>query len=212
MALPYGYKREALPKVTSTVRPLVTSVSSPLYIDMRAAGHSTDRQGGWTAALEQFRAGLQQYLAQRLHHAQNAEELAQEVYLRLLRVESPQRVKSPQAYMYRVAVNALQEFRAREASSPVAFDSERVAQIGEHLSDDSATPETLIDRHTEGRELEKLVAQLPPMQRRVLLMATSQDLPHAQIASTLGISVRTVRNHLYRALHACRQQLSARDR
>lgn len=177
---------------------------------MTIAGSTKSRFGGWTGALEQFRGGLQRYLSRRLQHAQNAEELAQEVYLRLLRVENPDRVKSPQAYMYRVALNALQEFRAREEANPVAFDSERVEQMGERLSDDTASPEVLIDRSTESHALEALIARLPPMQQRVLLMATSQDLPHAQIAQLLGISVRTVRNHLYRALHFCRQHAAER--
>jgi len=96
---------------------------------MRVARDSNSRRDAWTQALEQFRLGLARYLAHRLYNAQTAEDLAQEVYLRLLRVANPERVKSPQAYVYRVAANALQEFRAREESSIVTFDSERAGGV-----------------------------------------------------------------------------------
>lgn len=175
---------------------------------MRTAKNIGGRPSGWAGALEQFRTGLYRYIAQRLHHAESAEELAQEVYLRLLRVEDPARVKSPQAYMYRVAVNALQEFRAREEASVVAFDSERMEQLGERVGDESAAPESLLEQQADDEHLESLLSQLPPMQRKVLLMATSQDMSHAQIGEALGISVNTVRNHLYRALAFCRQRIS----
>ena len=178
---------------------------------MRAAKNSKGRPSGWAGALEQFRVGLHRYLARRLHNAESAEELAQEVYLRLLRVQDPKRVKSPQAYMYRVAVNALQEFKAREEANPVAFDSERIERLGERVGDESAAPEHLLDQQTEDERLEKLIAQLPPMQRKVLLMAMSKDLSHAEIGKALGISTRTVRNHLYRAFAFCRQRISNKD-
>lgn len=179
---------------------------------MRSQHDAKRKPSPWAGALEQFRAGLQHYLLRRLQHADNAEELAQEVYLRLLRVVDPTRVKSPQAYMYRVAINALQEFKAREDANPVAFDSERLEHLSEQLSDDSAGPELLLERQAENEELEHILIQLPPMQRKVLLMATSQDLPHSEIGRTLGISVRTVRNHLYRALAFCRQQAAQKER
>lgn len=44
-----------------------------------------------------------------------------------------------------------------------------------------------------------------PMQQAVLLMAKRQDMSHAQIAVTLGISVGTVRKHLARAVSQCRK-------
>jgi RNA polymerase sigma factor (sigma-70 family) len=163
--------------------------------------------GTWRFALEQFHSGLFGFLVRRLRNMQNAEDLSQEVYLRLLRVDEPARVKNPQAYMYRVAVNAVQEFQAREENSPVGFDSELVARLSERTEDESATPERLFEQQTDEYGLQALIRSLPPMQRTVLLMAACQALPHAEIARTLGISVRTMRNHLYRALSSCRQSL-----
>lgn len=178
-------------------------------VSRSAPGRERRRGPGdaWAAALEQFQSGLFGFLIRRMRSRHNAEDLSQEVYLRLLRVDEPGRVRNPLAYMYRVAVNAVQEFRAREESNPVGFDSELVSQLGERTLDESASPERLFEQQTDEYGLQQLIQTLPPMQRTVLLMATCRALPHAHIAKELGISIRTMRNHLYRALATCRQSL-----
>lgn len=175
--------------------------SHPVQVDSGSAVTS------WAGALAQFHSSLLAFLLRRMRNLQAAEDLSQEVYLRLLRVQTPDRVKNPQAYMYRVAVNAMQEFRAREDNSPVGFDSELLSQLGERTEDGSPTPEQLVEAQADEYGLEELIKKLPPMQRTVLLMATCQQLPHAEIARQLDISISTMRNHLYRALFSCRQQL-----
>lgn len=164
----------------------------------------------WAGALAQFHSSLLGFFLRRMRNLQAAEDLSQEVYLRLLRVQAPDRVKNPQAYMYRVAINAMQEFKAREDNNPVGFDSELVSQLGERTEDGAPTPEQLFEAQTDEYGLEELIKKLPPMQRTVLLMATCQQLPHVEIARQLGISISTMRNHLYRALFSCRQQLPSR--
>lgn len=162
-------------------------------------------------AFAQFRSGLQQYLLRRLKSSASAEDLAQEVYLRLLRVGSDERVKHPQAYVYRVASNVLYEFRQHERRGLVAFDSEIAEQAEERWADEAAGPEESIDSQARERLLAGIVAGLPPMQRAVFLLAKHEDLSHAEIAKRLDIAVNTVRVHLYRALCECRQALSRTD-
>jgi RNA polymerase sigma factor (sigma-70 family) len=160
-----------------------------------------------TLAYEQFHSGLYRYLLRRLGSAQNAEDLAQEVYLRLLRTADPGQVKYPQAYVYRVAFNVLYEFRLRARGDPVVFDSETVAEAADELPDDATLPEQAYEDGAKERQFERAIAQLPPMQRAVLRLATHHNLAHAQIAEKLGISVSTVRNHLYKAVDFCRHEV-----
>ena len=55
------------------------------------------------------------------------QDLAQEVFLRLLRVSNPDLVRHPRAYMLRVAINVLQEWRRRDdrfvVTAPVELDT-----------------------------------------------------------------------------------------
>ncbi len=158
-------------------------------------------------AFTQFRAGLHRFLLRRLRGSQDVEDLAHEVYLRLLRSGGSAPVKYPQAYVYRVALNVLYEFKFHRKHGVVTFDSETLAGVLNGLEDPADAPDELYERsHLEDR-LGAAVAQLSPMQRAVFLLAKHQDLSHTQIAERLGISVNTARVHLHRAICHCRQAL-----
>lgn len=172
------------------------------------ATRSSTTLGLASLAFEQFSAGLYRYLLRRLRNTQNAEDLSQEVYLRLLRTTEPGQVRSPQAYVYRVALNVLCEFQMRQRSSEVSFDSEAMAHVTEELADEAATPETVYEQQVQEARLERVIHELPPMQRAVLRLATQHPLSHAQIAEQLGISVNTMRSHLYKAIDHCRHRMA----
>lgn len=159
-------------------------------------------------AFSQFRTGLYRYLLRRMHSAQNAEDLVQEVYLRLVRAVDLQQVKFPQAYVYRIACNVLSEFQVRERGRETALDSESLLQLAENIADENPLPEEKYEQGVRDVQLTRAIANLPPMQRAVLQLAMRQDLSHAQMAQQLGITVSTVRNHLYKAIDACRHRLS----
>jgi RNA polymerase sigma-19 factor, ECF subfamily len=152
-----------------------------------------------------FREGLYRYLLHRLRNAESAEDLTQEVYLRLHRGAERTLVSNPQAYVFGVAFNVLSEFRLHEAHSPIDFDSATVERISEQLTDAAETPEQIQDRLELARWLDGVLARLSPMQKAVLLMAKRQGLTHAEIALKLGIAVGTVRKHLARAIAQCRK-------
>ncbi len=179
-----------------TVHTATASGSGPAPRPERAAGQ----------LFEQFRTGLYRYLLRRLRSADNAEDLAQEVYLRLLRAADLEQVRCPQAYVYRIAANVLYEFRLRERSARVLFDSTAMSEAMQQLTDDSAQPEKAYEDSARSDRFERLIAQLAPMQRAVLQLATQHQLAHAQIAEKLGISISTVRNHLYKAIDHCRHR------
>jgi len=168
------------------------------------------RRGSGFAALafDTFQERLHRFLLRRLRSRENAEDLAQEVYLRLLRFSDGDLVKQPQAYLYQVAFNVLCEFKLQEKKQVVSFDSAAAAVVADKLAADSAPPEEALDRQTDERRLDAVLERLPPMQRAVFLLAIRHGLPHAEIARKLGISLHTVRKYLYRALHYCREQLA----
>lgn len=174
-----------------------------------AAGQAEGPPRWAGVAFEHFRSGLYRYLLRRLHSCENAEDLAQEVYLRLLRAADLRQVRYPQAYVYRIAFNVLYEFRMRERGSPTVFDSTAVASAAEELADEALTPDEVYDHSERKRRFEAVTARLPPMQRAVLRLAAHHSLSHAQIAQTLGISVNTVRNHLYKAIDYCRHHVGS---
>lgn len=154
---------------------------------------------------EQYRGGLQRYLMRRLEHAQNAQDLAQEVYLRLLRVEAGDLVRQPQAYMYRIASHVVYEFRLREEREQkyVTVNSEVMAELADRVGETS-TDEQWHAINTE-RELARLFAQLPPVEQAIVLLQKRDGLSYKEVAEKLDLSVHTVKKYLFRALLRLRQ-------
>lgn len=157
-------------------------------------------------AFAHFRDGLRRYLLRRLRSREEADDVAQEVYLRLLRVSDTNSVQHPQAYVYRVASNVLYEFTLHRNREIVAFDSEIADHAAQGWTDEHSADENY-DRIGRERQLAAVIDKLPTMQRAVLVLAKQQGLSHAEIAAKLGISINTTRVHLYRAMNFCRAQL-----
>jgi RNA polymerase sigma factor (sigma-70 family) len=151
-------------------------------------------------AFERYRGGLQRYLMRRLDHAQNAQDLAQEVYLRLLRVDSADLVRQPQAYMYRIAAHVVYEFRLREEREKecLTIDSEALTELAERVADLSRN-DVWRQMNTE-RELGRVLSQLPAIDQAIIVLQKCDGLSYAQVAQKLGISVHTVKKYLFRAL------------
>ena len=147
-------------------------------------------------ACEQYHEELHRFLMRRLRSAQQAQDLAQEAYLRLLRVERAELIRQPRAYLYRIAVNLVTEFRLRSQRDPVMYDSETMTEIAERTGEESSEGE----RSGDVREVERLLEQLPPLYRAILVLRKRDGLSYAEIAQQLGISVHTVKKYLARAV------------
>lgn len=154
------------------------------------------------AVFDRYRRGLQRFLLQRLRSTQDARDLSQEVYLRLLRVPDLRMVRRPQAYLLRIAANVVYEFQIGRQHDAVTFDSQLMDDAAEHPG--QPQPDDLTERlHTE-RQLEKLLARLPPLQQAILLMQKRDGMSYAEIAEALHLSVHTVEKYLFRALATVR--------
>jgi RNA polymerase sigma-19 factor, ECF subfamily len=153
------------------------------------------------SACEQYHAELHRFLMRRLHSAQQAQDIAQEAYLRLLRVEHSELIRQPRAYLYRIALNLVTEFRLRARRDPVTYDSETLEELaektGEELSDEG-------ERVADAEQIELLLAQLPPLYRAIFVLRKRDGLSYPEIAQQLGVSVHTVKKYLARAVAKCR--------
>src|SRR5215813_544660 len=88
-------------------------------------------------AAEHYSAELHRFLARRMHRPQEIEDLVQEVYIRLLKIESGEFVRNPRAYILQTAAHVAHDFMAkdRRAKEFVVVDSEIVDSVSEHPSE-----------------------------------------------------------------------------
>ena len=145
---------------------------------------------------------LLRFLQSRLANNHEAEDLAQEVYLRLLRVKDNERIHNPRAYVLRVAANVLFEWRLL-ARNRLAHSPDPLDQL---LDGRDTAHEAEIQQ--EVRELEAALATLSPKCRAVLLMHRRDRFTYEEIAARLGISVSMVKKYLVKGLSVCQQSVS----
>lgn len=145
-----------------------------------------------------YRQVLQRFLVQRLGSTQDARDLSQEVYLRLLRVPDLSLVRRPQAYLLRIAANVVYEFHIGKQQEAVTFDSQMVEEAAENPP--ARPADDLTERLHMERQLEAVLAKLPPLYRAILLMQKRDGMSYAEIGEKLQISVHTVEKYLFRAL------------
>lgn len=137
-----------------------------------------------------WNAGLTRYLRRRLPGRIDPEDLAQEVYVRLLRAEKLEQIQEPQAYLYRVASNVAAEWRMRAVHSKPHSDAELETLVA------AATPESLLDDEQFSTQLDAALQTMTPMVRAVIYLKLREDMSHEEIAEHLGITPRRVRRML----------------
>lgn len=155
------------------------------------------------AAFEEYHTGLRRYLVSRLRgRPLEAADVAQETYLRLLRMNDVDAVEHPQAYVYRVAANVIRELGLKEqaqASLPQRLDDPSIT------GDSLQQPDEAAEHRIHLRALERAIRRLPPTTQAVLILKKRDGLSREEIAAELGISVHTVKKHLLKAVAWCRQ-------
>jgi RNA polymerase sigma-70 factor (ECF subfamily) len=141
---------------------------------------------------------LHRFLLRRLRTREDAADVAQEVYLRLLRLERADLIRKPAAYVYLVASQVAAEYRLREKSQPLAVDTESLERLTDLSAFASAEePGALVDVDTE---LERLLRRLSVTHRNVLILKKRDGLSVKEIASALSLSEHTVKKYLFQAM------------
>jgi RNA polymerase sigma-70 factor, ECF subfamily len=129
---------------------------------------------------------------------QQAEDLAQEVFMRLYRNLALMQSDAHVASWLRKVTTHLAIDRLRRQPR-----YELVPLLGDPgVPAEPAGGDPLLQRR-----LRALVGQLPPAARAVVLLRYQEDLDPAEIAATLGMPVNTVKSHLKRSLSSLREQL-----
>ena len=126
--------------------------------------------------------------------AGDREDVAQEIFLRVFRhLAGIDRRKPFAAWLYRVSVNAAQDFRRGSAH---AARVEQPMAEGFDAADEARGPEDLAGDDGLRRRLEGALSELTERERAVFVLKEIEGLETVEIASALGLTRITIRRHL----------------
>lgn len=148
-----------------------------------------------------------------------AEDLVQDVYLSVWRAGPSLRVMgSVRGYLYGAVRNSAlkwlrhQGVEQRWLRQSTELTVESNTSSRHHASVPLASA-PLVTAQFDAKELDARVRaaidQLPPQAREIFLLRWSEQMTYAEIAAALGLAVKTVENHIGRALKVLRRLLEA---
>jgi len=148
---------------------------------------------------------LVRFLDAKLQNEQEAREMAQEAYVRLLELGRTGAVGFLRAYLFRIAFNlAMDRIRSRKSRS--RLDAAKLQPIEDMFE------QSIVEQHVlaadELRMFRTSLEELSETHRQALVMNRVDGLSTAEIGRRLGKSERMVRRYVVYALVYCRHRIS----
>lgn len=172
--------------------------SSQLEAETLAALAAAGDPEAFEQLVHRFQRRIYGFAYRYVRDSHEAQDLVQEVFLRLYRKLhsfDPRRPFEP--WLWRVAANVCVNYLDKRVPRPALLDAEgRQAGI--------TSPPAVMEETRLGAAL----AALPPSYRLLLILHYQADMPLAEIAQSLGLSLVTVKSRLHRARNQLQQVLS----
>ncbi|WP_426425293.1 RNA polymerase sigma factor [Bradyrhizobium genosp. A] len=135
-------------------------------------------------------------LARRLGSSETAHEVLHDTYLRLESAAEIGPVRSPQDYLFRIALNIATDRRRAEARRLSTTEIDSLFD----LADDAPDASRVVEARSELRALERAMAELPERRRLIFKAVLVDNVPRQELAKRFGITQRSVDLEVNRAL------------
>ena len=168
---------------------------------------------GFEFLIEKYRKPMVSFMYRMVHNQAVAEELAQEVFLRVYRSRQTYRAEARfSTWLYRIAtnlgVNHARDTRHERAAQTVYLDQpDPETGTTPDVADSRPGAEAELVRDERMRAIRKHVMALPERQRTAVLMHKYQGLDYREIGAVLHLSESATKSLLFRAYQTLRERL-----
>jgi RNA polymerase sigma-70 factor, ECF subfamily len=184
--------------------------SSDAAIMLRVAAGD---EAGFNYLVEKHYRAMIHFLFRMVHNQAVAEELAQEVFLRVYRSRETYRAEAKfTTWLYRIAtnlaVNHARDTRHERSAQSVYLDApDEETGTTPDVADDEPNVEQNLLRDERMAAIRKHVMALPERQRTAVLMHKYQGMDYRQIGDVLKLSESATKSLLFRAYQTLRDKL-----
>jgi RNA polymerase sigma-70 factor (ECF subfamily) len=179
-----------------------------LMLDVKAGDEAS-----FDFLLRKYRSPLVNFLYRMVRDQATAEDLAQEVFLRVYRARHKYNPSAKfTTWLFRIATNlALNSIRDRRYQK-LEFSLDAPVDEEESAPRELPTPEMRIDEHMVERDraefIQRAIASLPEKQRVAVLLHKYEEMDYCEIAGILECSESALKSSLFRAYETLRVQLA----
>jgi RNA polymerase sigma factor (sigma-70 family) len=152
------------------------------------------------------RAGLQTFFLRRIRSKADASDLAQEVYVRMLRVRNQEGIRNPVHYLYTVANNLVKEHAVLDRRQASAIDIDEVPAQEELQTLPAFDGE--LDARGRLARLGVVLKQLTPKCRTAVVLRFTHELSYREIAIHLGVSPQMAKKYVAQGLSHCQRRMA----
>jgi RNA polymerase sigma-19 factor, ECF subfamily len=166
----------------------------------------SDRRSYIAALAERYGKRLQRFIFTRSRNTADVADVAQEVFLRLLRADNLGAIRSPEAYLFTIASHVLHQHNLEQAHVPATLD---ITELYDELQLISPhDPSAEVDVQQRLARLTRVLAPLPARVRATVLLHRFAGYSIEEIARRLGVSKPTAKRYLAAGLAHCRNRRS----
>jgi RNA polymerase sigma-70 factor (ECF subfamily) len=209
-------------------RGLLAMAGVPSHADAKVAGDQSSEglsdaqvmlrvkagdESAFDYLVQKYRRPMLGFMYRMAHNSAVAEDLAQEVFLRVYRSRENYEASAKfTTWLYRIAsnlaVNHARDTRHERPENTVSLDEpDRETGLTMDVPDGSLTAEESIVRRERLAAIRQRVQALPERQRIAVIMHKYQQMDYRQIADVLKLSESAIKSLLFRAYETLRVQL-----
>lgn len=155
------------------------------------------RDESLAALVAEYEPALKRFFMRRLSGHHEVEDLVQDVFTRLSKLDDLEAIENPQAFLFQIAQNLLRDrgrkSKNRHTSSHVSYDDVQ------HSVEAFSAERVFIGRQSI-EQVRQTIMELPQRTGEVFLLSRFDGLTYREISRTLRISVSAVEKHMMTAL------------
>ncbi|MBU6341692.1 MAG: RNA polymerase sigma factor [Bacteroidetes bacterium] len=195
------YAQNLAAKVHKKTRVLTDDVLLELLLENDATGYR--------ALVERYGTFVYNIVLGILQHTNDAEDVTQEVFLQVF--QSIQQFKGNSklsTWIYRIAVTKSLEMLRHQKRKKRFGHVQSIHETRTSEAPHFVHPGVLMEQQENARFLFRAIEQLPEKQKTAFLLHKMEDMPYAEIASVMDLSIPAIESLLFRAKQQLRKILS----
>lgn len=168
-----------------------------------------DKDANNALLMDELATPLVRYLAKKVPNDEDANDLAQEAFLRMHKFQQSKDLENARAFLYRTANNLVIDQLRRARVHDRYMSSEMLPEHSDEDEDKFApSAERTVSAEEELDRIYEIVDRMPVKVRRAFLLHRGKDMSYSEIATEMNVSTSMVEKYIIQALKLIRENVS----